>query len=103
MYPSTLQENTNSLKQRHPQSQPVYEEPLINDEPPLVHPIIFDINEEFVRKAAIRTKGGSEPSGFDTDGRRKLLTSNGFGSCTSDLRAAIPDIIKHICINKIKF
>ena len=52
------------LKQRHSQSQPPYEETSINDEPPVIHPIIFDdTNEELVRKAAIRTKGGSGPSG----------------------------------------
>ena len=76
------------IKQRHPQSQPVYEETLINGDPPVTHPIIFDdINEELVRKAAIRTKGGPSPSGLDDDDeRRKTLTSKVFGSCTSDLR-----------------
>ena len=35
-----------SLKHKYPQSQPAYEETLINDEPPVIHPIIFDdINE----------------------------------------------------------
>ena len=31
-----------SLKQKHPQSQPAYEETLINGERPVIHPIIFD-------------------------------------------------------------
>ena len=94
----------NSLKQKHPQSQPAYEETLINGEPPLIHPIIFDdINEEVVRKATIRTKGGSGPSGLDDDGWRKLLISKVFGSCTSDLCKAIADFIKHICINENEF
>ena len=65
-----------------------------------MHPIIFgDINEELVRKAAIRTKGGSSLSGLDANGPRKMLTSKVFGICTSDLRKAIADFIKHICIN----
>ena len=47
----------NSLKRKHLQSQPAYEETLINGEPTVIHPLIFDvINEELVRKAAIRTK-----------------------------------------------
>ena len=47
----------NSLKRKHLQSQPPYEETLINGEPTVIHPLIFDvINEELVRKAAIRTK-----------------------------------------------
>ena len=56
-----------------------------------------------MRKAAIRTKGGSGPSGLGADGWRKMLTSKVFGSCTSDLRKAIDDFIKYICINKIDF
>ena len=32
-----------------------------------------------------------------------MLTSKAFGSCTSDLRKAIADFIKNICINEIEF
>ena len=32
-----------------------------------------------------------------------MLTSKLFGSCTSDLRKAIADFIKHICIKEIEF
>ena len=32
-----------------------------------------------------------------------MLTSKIFGSCTVDLRKAIAESIKHICINKIEF
>ena len=56
-----------------------------------------------MRKAAIRTKGGSGPSGLDADGWRKMLASKVFGGCTSDLRRAIADFIKNICINEIEF
>lgn len=93
----------NALKQKHPKSQPAYEETLINGDPPVIHPIIFeDINEELVRKAAIRTKGGSGPSGLDADGWRRIITSNAFGTCASDLRKAIADFIKYICVNEIE-
>ena len=30
-----------SLKQKHPQSQPAYEETLINGEPPVIHPLFL--------------------------------------------------------------
>ena len=56
-----------------------------------------------MRKAAIRTKGRSDPTRLDADGWRKMLTSKVFDSYTSDLRKAIFDFIKHICINKTKF
>ena len=32
----------NSLKQKHLQSQPAYEETFIHGEPHVIHPIIFD-------------------------------------------------------------
>ena len=51
----------------------------------------------------IRTKGRSSLLGLDVDGWRKMLTSKVFGSCTSDLRKAIADFIKNICINEIEF
>ena len=93
-----------SLKQRHPQSQPAYEEILITGEPTVIHPVIFGYrNEELVKKAAIRTKGGSSLSRLNADEWRKMLTSKVFCSCTSDLRKAIADFIKHICVNEIKF
>ena len=46
-----------------------------------------------MRKAAIRTKGGSCPFGLDADGWRKMLTPKVLGSCTSDLHKAIADFI----------
>ena len=55
-----------------------------------------------MRKAAIRTKGGSSLSRLDVDGWRRMLTSNVFSSCTSDLRKTIADFMKHIYINKIE-
>ena len=51
----------------------------------------------------IKTKGGSYQSELDADEWRKPLTSKVFDSCTSDLRKAIADFIKHTCINEIKF
>ena len=100
-----LDEKTlNFLKQKHTQSKPVCEETLINGEPPVIHHIIMhNINEELVRKAAVKTKGGSGSSGLDADGWRKMLTSKVFGCCTSNLCKAIADLIKYIYINKIEF
>ena len=49
-------------------------------------------------KAAIRTKGGSEPSGLDADGLRRIIVSSCFGTVTSDLRKAIPELVKKLCM-----
>ena len=40
-----------------------------------------------IRKAAIRTKGGSIPSSMDADSQRRILASNNFGvKCTGMLQ-----------------
>ena len=76
-----LDEDTpNSLKQKNPQLQPAYEEILINSKPPIIHHFIFDdINDELVRKAAIRIKGGSSLSELDNGEWRKMLSLKVFG------------------------
>ena len=54
------------------------------------------IDEEMIRKATIKTKGGSGPSGMDADGWR-ILCSNNFGDANVDLRKALANFIKKIC------
>ena len=56
-----------------------------------------------MRKAAIRTKGQSGPSGLDTIRWRRMLISKVFESWTSDLHIASANFIKHICINETEF
>ena len=51
-------------------------------------------------KAAI-TKGGSEPSGLDADGLRRIIISSCFGTVTSDLRRLIPELVKKLCMTNI--
>ena len=42
-----------------------------------IHSIVYeDIDEDLVKKAAIKTKGGCGPSGLDTDNCRRILVSN---------------------------
>ena len=66
-----LDEKTlSSLEQKHLLLQPAYEETLTNGKPckPVIHLMIFDnINEELVKKVAVRTKDVSRPSGLDAD------------------------------------
>ena len=50
-----------------------------------------------VRKAAIRTKGGSGPSGMDAEGWRRIIASNQFGATYSDLRKAFAEVFKKLC------
>ena len=46
-----------------------------------MHSIVYeDIDEDLIKKAAIKTKGGCGPSGLDADNWRRILVSNQFGS-----------------------
>ena len=53
------------LKQKHPKSAPTTEEVLLLDQPESIHQIKYEnVNADAVRKAALKTKGGSGPSGM---------------------------------------
>ena len=75
--PSVNNNNSQSvldiLKLKHPPGQPVDTTSLAHgvDNPPTVHPVIFDsINANAIRLAALRTEGAAGPSGIDSHGWR---------------------------------
>ena len=91
-------ETLDMLKQKHPSPSPATQEVLLPDLPIMTHPIKFDnIDADMVRKAAIKTNGGSGPSGLDSDGWRRLLTSKSFGMSSLDLCKTLANVIKKIC------
>ena len=94
-----LNENTlKLLQQKHPTAAEASHEVLLPDEPEILHPIKFEnINGETVRKAALKTKGGSGPSGMDADGWRKLFVENSFGESSTDLCNAFARVIRKLC------
>ena len=47
------------------------------------------------------TKGGSGPSGMDAGGWRKILSSRVYGVTGRDLRRALANVIKKICVDNI--
>ena len=95
-------ETLKKLQSKHPAGREITQDALLTGEVPQFHPVIFDsIDEEMVRKAAIKTKGGSGPSGLDADGWRRILTSSSFGQCTIDLRKAIAEMTKKMCTEKL--
>ena len=56
------------LKQKHLKGEPAHESVLPTDTPEETHPVKFEsIQAECIQKAAIQTKGRSEPSGVDAD------------------------------------
>ena len=54
-----------------------------------------------VKEAALKTKGGSGPSGLDADGWRKILVSKSYGTINADLRRAFANVIKKICTERL--
>ena len=95
-------ETLNKLKEKHPKSKNVNNSILLTGVPQDVHLIMFaGLDEEMIRKAAIKTNGGSGPSTMDTGGWRRILCSNNFSDTNVDLRKAIANFIKKICTEKV--
>ena len=91
------------LEEKHHQVKPPYQEIIMTGNP-VTHPIMFEeIDEETIKRAAIKLKGGSGLSGLHLDWIwRKTLTLNVFRNCTIDLYKALTDFIEQICINEIE-
>ena len=67
-----------------------------------MHSIVHvDIDEELIKKAAITTKRGGDPSGLDADRYRRVIVSSCFGPATSDLCKTIVELVKKLCITDI--
>ena len=82
------------LIQKHPKGKTASQDILLNGPLQNIHPVKFQsIDEEMIRKAAVRTKGGSSPSGWDADGWRRILASTNFGTSSSDLRKAFANVV----------
>ena len=89
------------LKQKHPRSAPTTEEVLLPDQPESIHRIKYEnISADAVRKAALKTKGGSGPSRMNADGWKRVLTSRQFTESFIDLCKTTASMIKKLCIGK---
>ena len=89
------------LKQKHPKSAPATEEVLLPDPPQSIHQIKYEnTNVDAVRNTALKTKGGSGPSGMDADGWKRILTSKQFAESSTDLCTTIVNMINKLCIDK---
>ena len=88
----------NLLQLKHPEGKEASQEILLTDTPETIHPIKFEsIDVEKIQKAAVKTQGGSGPSGMDADGWKRVLTSKQFGKSSIDLSKAFDEVIKKIC------
>ena len=91
------------LHAKYPESKEATPDVLFQRPIRQVHTVVYDdIDEVLVMKAAVKTKGGSGPSGLDADGWRRILASNSFGNCASNLRRAVVKFITQLCAEQIE-
>ena len=65
------------LHEKHPESKEATRDILLQRPIRQVHPVVYDdLDEALLMKAAMKTKGGPEPSGLDADDWRRILVSN---------------------------
>ena len=75
---------------------------MLSDVPKGIYPVKFDvINVEMIRKAAMKTQGGSGPSGLDADGWKRILLSKNFGELSSDLFQTLAKVTKKLCSEEL--
>ena len=83
------------LRDKHPSSKPLTQDCLISEDPPAIHPVIFDsIDKGAVKYAALKISGAAGPSGLDAYCWRRLCTN--FGPASSDLCQALADVAKRL-------
>ena len=56
------------------------------------------IDAEVIQNTALRTRGGSGPSGIDADGWRRILISNSLGKSSTDICMALANVAKELCV-----
>ena len=85
------------LIQKYSKGKTTSHDILLNGPLQNIHPVKFQsIDEEMIRKAATRTKGGSGPPCMDADAWRRILASNHFGTSSSDLRKAFANVVQKL-------
>ena len=95
-------ETLNLLRLKHPDSKDAHESVMLSDVPGRIHPVKFEvIDAEMIRKAAMKTRGGSGPSGLDADGWKRILLSKNFSESSSDLCQTLAKVTKNLCIEEL--
>ena len=84
------------LLEKHPPCQPVHHDAIINDDPPDVHPVLFEsLDAGVIRSATLHTSGAAGLSGLDALGWRRLCTS--FKTASFKLCHSLALTAKRLC------
>ena len=91
------------LIQKHPKGKTASQDILLNGALRNIHPIkLQSVDEEMIRKAAIRTKVGSGPSGMNANGWHRILASNNFGTSSVDHLKAFANVVQKLCTDLVE-
>ena len=95
-------ETLHLLRTKHQEMQNAHEEVLLQGPIKQVHPVVYEaIDEALISKAALKTKGGCGPSGFDAENWRRILVSKSFGSPSLDLRKSFTNFTRTLCTRNL--
>ena len=84
------------------EAQQAHHEAMLQGTKRQIQGIVYEeIDEDLVKKAAIKTKGWCGPSELDADNWCRILVSSQFGSSPLDLQTSIGNFVKHVCNKNI--
>ena len=88
------------LLDKHPPGQPANLHCIVEDEPPTIHPIIFDsLDAVLIRSAALQIDCAAGPSELDGHAWRRLCTS--FKSASTELCQSLATTVKRLCTSLV--
>ena len=89
----------NLLKQKYPCQSEVDKHFLFNNMPQFIHNIKYEcIDAGVIWNTVLCIRGGSRPSGIDTDGWSRILTSNSFAQSSTNICMALARVTKKLCV-----
>ena len=88
------------LIDKHPPSQPVNHDSIINADPPDLHPVLFEsLDASIIKSAALHISGAAGPSGLDALSWRRLCTS--FKAASQELCHSLALTAQRLCTDLV--
>ena len=91
-----------TLKEKHPPASPACDESILKGPKDKVEDVFYeDINADLIQECAKRMGGSAGPSGFDSDGWKRILCSKQFSAQANRLCDSIADLAKKLSISYV--
>ena len=95
-------ETLHLLHTKHPERQNAHDKVILQEPIKQVHPVVYEaIDEALISKAALKTKGGCGPSGFDAQNWHRFLVTKSFRSSSLDLQNSFGNFIRTLCTRNL--